>query len=128
MFARLRRRALAPLSLGASLVVLFGGCADDGSGDLALRWRFADGRDCTSSSVEMVVVSLDGQALDSVPCLDGFESPRTLHGLEANFVSVVVSGNSREGATLYRGERDVWIEEGDVTGATVVLRYLGGVH
>jgi hypothetical protein len=102
------------------------GCADDATGELRVAWRFADGRDCASSSVETVAVTLDGELALSTFCVEGFESPLVVGTFSDGFRSLRLDGLSYEGALLYSAQQSVYVEPGASSSRVVELEFVGG--
>src|SRR5947207_10838706 len=88
------------------LGLLAGGCGD-GTGWLALSWRFADGRGCADSGASVVVVR--GAPAPPGPeggfaCAAGLEPASVaLDGVARSGADLTVEADSPQGAPLYRG-------------------------
>ncbi|MEL6182254.1 MAG: hypothetical protein AAFS10_25075 [Myxococcota bacterium] len=108
------------LSTGALLLaagVMLGGCVEHPDGRLQLRWRFADGRDCSASGVGSVGVEVRQGArvvfADAYGCLDGAQGVVEVGEFSGKRVALQLQAFSFEGALLYAQEQEVVLVPGE---------------
>jgi hypothetical protein len=105
--AAVRARLIA---VAVALVAL-SACGASGSTDLALGWRFADGRGCAEAGVTEVLVSLDGARVGPAvgwPCPDGAGGGAvTVPSVPAAGALLTAEARSAGGAPLYRGDEQL---------------------
>lgn len=92
--------------IGIALGLVTAGCADPGTGTLALSWRFADGRRCVDTGAATVTVGAPA-SLGSHACTEG-QAPASasIDGVPRGG-HLVVRALSPQQDELYRGELDL---------------------